>query len=220
MSNKGVKMTIDPEILGVLAHTARKQQEATAQLLKQLGQVLSKLDTAVGAAGGAVKDVRDVLVQADAVAAKLAAAAHDGARAAVGPAMTKAMDEVGLTAKIALERAVGSMLPRFSDLSGTAIYAELQMKSAVRLITWKVIAVTAGAVIAVCLVAACFVQWQRDDYDKLVQRNSKLIRENAELDAMVEADKATVRQLQASMARIEAQQRELRLLRQGAAAER
>ena len=217
-------MTIDPEILGVLAHTARKQQEATAQLLKQLGQVLSKLDTAVGAAGGAVKDVRDVLVQADAVAAKLAAAAHDGAhdgaKAAVGPAMTKAMDEVGLTAKIALERAVGSMLPRFSDLSATAIYAELQMKSAVNWITWKVTALTAGAVIAVCLVAACFVQWQRDDYDKLVQRNSKLIRDNAELDAVVEADKATVRQLQASMARIEAQQRELRLLRQGAAAER
>ena len=121
-----------------------------------------------------MKDVRDVLVQADAVAAKLAAAAHDGAKVAVGPAMYAAFSDVSQIARNAMVDATGNtelrLLGAANKVQVASEVAESMLRKAAQWLMWKAIAVISAATLSKCLFAWMAVGVEQQDLGRIAQQ--------------------------------------------------
>ena len=166
------------QMLGVLLNTTEQQSQTTEKLLAALKGQIEALNAATQAAQKAASTV-------EAAARNAAPAIQKAAGEAVGGAVRDSLAGASQTASAALETAVKPIIGNLSSVVQAAHEAEGSMRNAGAWFAWKWVAVAAGGLAGVCLVAYASLAWEMHKVESLSEQKAALQADVLQLQAGV-----------------------------------
>ena len=155
------------QMLGVLLNTTEQQSQTTDKLLAALKGQIDALNAATQAAQEAASTVEQAARNASPAIQK-----------AAGEVMVVAVRDsfagVSQTASAALEAAVKPILGKLSGVVQAAGEAEGSLRNAGAWFAWKWVAVAAGGLVGVCLVAYASLAWEMHQVESLGEQKAAL----------------------------------------------
>ena len=170
-------MDAQQQIFGLMA-VAEEHQKAVQAAIDGLAAERAALARERAALSAAAHDARKAA--ADAVPA-----IQKAAETAVSEAVTQSLSESSEEAAKALGEAARPVLDSLSDVVRAAGDAEGSLRNAGRWFAWKWVAVAAGGLMGVCLVAYAALWWQWHEVESLGKRKAALAVDVAQLQANV-----------------------------------
>ena len=142
---------------------------------------------AVTAAIAGLAAERAALAKERAALAQTAQGIQKATSDAVSTAVRQSLDGASETAVTALSEAARPVIDRLSGVVRAAGDAEGSLRSAGQWFAWKWVAVAAGGLVGVCLVAYVALAWQLHEVGSLSKRKAALTADVAQLQANVSA---------------------------------
>lgn len=168
------------QMLGVLLNTTEQQSRTTEKLLAALTTQIAALDASANAAKKAAAAV-------DQAARDVAPAVQQAAGGAIDKAVRDSLAGAAETAATALGEAAKPVLGKLADVVRAAGEVEGKLKTAGQWFAWKWVAVAAGGMTGVCLMAYVALAWQLHQVSALGEEKAALRAEVIELQAGVAA---------------------------------
>lgn len=166
-------MDAQQQLFGLMAVAEEHQKAVKAALdgLTAERAALAKERAAVAQAAASVAGVADEvrMAAADAIPA-IKRAAGEAVEVSVRQSLAGASD----AAAKALGEAAKPVIDSLSGVVQAAIDAESSMRNAGRWFAWKWVAVAAGGLVGVCLVAYASLEWQRYQLEQLTEQKAVL----------------------------------------------
>ena len=175
------------QMLGVLLNTTEQQSQTTEKLLAGLKDQIDALNAATQAAQKAALTVGQSAVMVEQAAKNASPAIQKAAGDAVGVAVRDSLAGASQTASTALETAVKPILGKLSGVVQAASEAEGSMRSAGAWFAWKWVAVAAGGLVGVCLVAYAALAWEMRSVSSLRDEQVALTADIAQMQANADA---------------------------------
>jgi hypothetical protein len=166
--------------LFTLMAVAKQHQQAVQEAIDSL----AKERVAMSQAVASVVNVADQIKKST---ADTIPALRKAANEAVGASMGNSIDKASDAAVTALREAVKPVVKGLSGVVQAASAAEGQLKTASKWFAWKWVALAAGGLAGVCLVAYASLAWQLHQVESLSQEKVNLAADVAQLQANVAA---------------------------------
>lgn len=162
------------QMLGVLLNTTEQQSHTTEKLLAALKGQVEALNAATQAAQRAASTVGQSAATVEQAARNAAPAIQKAAGEAIGVAVRDSLAGASETAANALREATGPVVGNLSSVVQSASEAEASLKNAGQWFAWKWVAVAAGGLAGVCLVAYASLWWQIHQIESLSEQKAEL----------------------------------------------
>lgn len=168
------------QMLGVLLNTTEQQSQTTEKLLAALAAQIAALNASS-------KSTQQAAAAVDQAARNVAPAIQQAAGGAIDKAVRDSLAGAAGTAAAALNEAAKPVLGKLAGVVQAAGEAEGKLKTAGQWFAWKWVAVAAGGMAGVCMVAYVALAWQLHQVSALGEEKAALKAEVIELQAGVAA---------------------------------
>lgn len=168
------------QMLGVLLNTTEQQSQTTEKLL-------AALTVQIAALNASSRSTQQAAAAVDHAARNVAPAIQQAAGGAIDKAVRDSLAGAAGTAAAALNEAAKPVLGKLAGVIQAAGEAEGKLKTAGQWFAWKWVAVTAGGMAGVCMVAYIALAWQLHQVSALGEEKAALEAEVIELQAGVAA---------------------------------
>lgn len=172
-------MEAQQQLFGLMA-VAEEHQKAIKAAIEGLAKERTALAQATANVSGAAGEVKQAAAQA-------IPGIRKAVGEAVGLAVTQSLAGASEAAATALEAASKPILGKLSGVVRAAGETEGQLKNAGAWFAWKWVAVAAGGMAGVCLLAWASILWQRHQVESLTEEKAALQAEVTELKTSVAA---------------------------------
>lgn len=179
-------MDTQQQLYGMMA-LAEEHQKAVKAALEGLAVERAAFAKERAAVAQAVASVAGVAVDVKRAAADAVPALQKAAGSAVSDAVRVSMSEASETAAKALSEAAKPVIGNLSGVVQSAGDVERSLKSAGQWFAWKWVAVAAGGLAGVCLVAYASVAWQAYQVSSLREEKAALQADITQMQATIDA---------------------------------
>lgn len=176
---KGKVMDTQQQLFGLMA-AAEEHQKAVKAAIDGLAAERAALAKAVASVANVAGDVKKA-------AAEAIPAMQKAAGEAVGASVLQSLAGVSEAAAKAMGEATKPVIGRLSGVVQAASEAEGAMRNAGAWFAWKWVAVAAGGLVGVCLVAYASLAWQMHQVNSLREEKAELVADVARLTVNVSA---------------------------------
>lgn len=164
------------QMLGVLLNTTEQQSQTTDKLLAALAAQIVALNASS-------KSTQQAAAAVDQAARNIAPTVQQAAGGAIDKAVRDSLAGAAETAAAALGEATKPILGKLAGVIQAAGNAEDKLNDAGAWFAWKWVAVAAGGLVGVCLVAYAALAWQLHQVNALGEEKAALQAEVVQLQA-------------------------------------
>lgn len=178
-------MDAQQQLFGLMA-VAEEHQKAVKAAIDGLTAERAALAKERAAVAQAAASVAGIAGEVRKAAADAVPAMQKAAGEAVGASVRQSLAGASDAAAKALGEAAKPVIGSLSDVVQAAGEAEGSMRNAGAWFAWKWVAVAAGGLVGVCLVAYASLAWQLHQVEQLAEQKAALLGEVAQLQASAE----------------------------------